>query len=148
MNVILLADVKGHGKKGELVEASDGYVRNFLFPKNLAKPATAANLNELKLQEDAKRYRAEQELAAAKDNAAKFKGLTVKISAKSGANGKLFGAVTAKEIAEALKAQFSLDVDKHKIVLSDNIKNFGSYEIKVKLHAEVSATLKVDVIPQ
>ena len=148
MKVILLADVKGHGKKGELVEASDGYVRNFLFPKNLAKPATAANLNELKLQEDAKKYRAEQELATAKDNAAKFKGLTVKISAKAGANGKLFGAVTAKEISEALKAQFGLEVDKHKIVLSDNIKNFGSYEIKVKLHAEVSATLKVEVSAQ
>lgn len=148
MKVILLEDVKGHGKKGDLVEASDGFVRNFLFPKNLAQPATASNLNEMKLRDDAKKHRAEVERSNALDAADKFKGLTVKLSAKAGSNGKLFGAVTAKEISETLKAQFGLDVDKHKIVLAENIKNFGVYDIKVKLHPDVTASLKVEVAAQ
>ena len=146
MKVILQQDVKGQGKKGELKEVSDGYARNFLFPKKLAVEATADNINTMKLQEKAKQAQIAKEKAEAKENAEKLKECTVKISAKAGSNGKLFGAVTSKEISDALAAQFNIEIEKNKIVQAEPIKTFGSFEVKVKLGHEISATLKVMVV--
>ena len=146
MKVILQQDVKGQGKKGELKEVSDGYARNFLFPKKLAVEATADNINTMKLQEKAKQAQMAKEKAEAKENAEKLKECTVKISAKAGSNGKLFGAVTSKEISDALAAQFNIEIEKNKIVQAEPIKTYGSFEVKVKLGHEISATLKVMVV--
>ena len=146
MKVILQQDVKGQGKKGELKEVSDGYARNFLFPKKLAVEATADNINTMKLQEKAKQAQIAKEKAEAKENAEKLKECTVKISAKAGNNGKLFGAVTSKEISDALAAQFNIDIEKNKIVQAESIKTYGSFEVKVKLGHEISTTLKVMVV--
>ena len=146
MKVILTQDVKGQGKKGELKEVSDGYARNFLFPKKLAVEATADNINTMKLQEKAKQAQIAKEKAEAKENAEKLKECTVKISAKAGNNGKLFGAVTSKEISDALAAQFNIDIEKNKIVQAEPIKTYGSFEVKVKLGHEISTTLKVMVV--
>jgi len=146
MKVILQQDVKGQGKKGELKEVSDGYARNFLFPKKLAVEATADNINTMKLQEKAKQAQIAKEKAEAKENAEKLKECTVKISAKAGSNGKLFGAVTSKEISDALAAQFNIEIEKNKIVQPEPIKTYGSFEVKVKLGHEISATLKVMVV--
>ena len=146
MKVILQQDVKGQGKKGELKEVSDGYARNFLFPKKLAVEATADNINTMKLQEKAKQAQIAKEKAEAKENAEKLKNCTVKISAKAGSNGKLFGAVTSKEISDALAAQFNIEIEKNKIVQAEPIKTYGSFEVKVKLGHEISATLKVMVV--
>jgi len=145
MKVILQQDVKGQGKKGELKEVSDGYARNFLLPRKLAIIATADNLNTMKLQEKAKKAQIEKEKAAAKEIAEKLKGCTVKIQAKAGTSGKLFGAVTSKEIADALQAQFGIELEKNKIVQAEPIKTFGSFEVKCKLGHEISSTLKVMV---
>ena len=146
MKVILQQDVKGQGKKGELKEVSDGYARNFLFPKKLAVEATADSINTMKLQEKAKQAQIAKEKAEAKENAEKLKECTVKIVAKAGNNGKLFGAVTSKEISDALAAQFNIEIEKNKIVQADPIKTYGSFEVKVKLGHEISATLKVMVV--
>ena len=146
MKVILQQDVKGQGKKGELKEVSDGYARNFLFPKKLAVEATADNINTMKLQEKAKQAQIAKEKAEAKENAEKLKECTVKIVAKAGSNGKLFGAVTSKEISDALAAQYKIEIEKNKIVQADPIKTYGSFEVKVKLGHEISATLKVMVV--
>ncbi len=146
MKVILQQDVKGQGKKGELKEVSDGYARNFLFPKKLAVEATADNINTMKLQEKAKQAQIAKEKAEAKENAEKLKECTVKISAKAGSNGKLFGAVTSKEISDALAAQYKIEIEKNKIVQAEPIKTYGSFEVKVKLGHEISATLKVMVV--
>ena len=127
MKVVLLADVKGSGKKGELVNVSDGYARNFLFPKKLAKEANAQALNELKNAED------------------KINGKSVSILAKAGQGGKLFGSVTAKEIAEAIKKQYGVDVDKRKIDTKGDMKAFGTYECEVKLYSGITATVKAVV---
>ena len=127
MKVVLLADVKGSGKKGELVNVSDGYARNFLFPRKLAKEANAQAMNELKNAEEAKAYKIKTETEAAQKAAAILEGMTVKMTAKAGLGGRLFGSVTAKEIAEALKEQFKVDIDKRKIVVDGDIKAFGSY---------------------
>lgn len=145
MKVILQQDVKGHGKKGELVEAADGYARNYLLPRKLAIEASAANLNTMKTQAAAKEHKAAQELAAAKAAAEKLASCTVKIRAKSGGSGKLFGSVTSNEIAEALKTQCNVAVDRHKLVLPENIKNYGVYEVRLKLHPEVGAAVNVVV---
>ena len=144
MKVILKQDVKGLGKKGEMVNASDGYARNFLFPKGLAAEANAQALSELKNKRDAEAYRIKTETAAAKANAARIEGKTIRVSAKAGQNGKLFGSVTAKEIAETLKKEFDIDVDKRKITVEE-IKQFGTYEFEVKLYTGISATLYVMV---
>lgn len=144
MKVILKADVKGLGKKGQLVNASDGYARNFLFPKNLAVEANAQAMSELKNKEDSEKYRIATEKAAAKSAADKIGGKTVKITAKAGQNGKLFGSVTSKEISEKLKSEFDLTVDKRKIVV-DDIKSFGTYEAEVKLYTGISAKIYVTV---
>ena len=144
MKVVLKQDVKGLGKKGELVNTSDGYARNFLFPKNLAVEANAQNMSELKNREQAEKYRIATETAAAKANAEKMSGKTIKLTAKAGANGKLFGSVTSKELAEKIADEFGIKVDKKKISCED-IKQFGTYEFEVKLYTGISAKLFVMV---
>lgn len=144
MKVVLKQDVKGLGKKGELVNASDGYARNFLFPKNLAAEANAQNMTELKNREQAAKYKIETETAEAKKNAERISGKTIAITAKAGQNGKLFGSVTAKEIAEKIEKDFGIKTDKRKITVED-IKQFGTYEFEIKLYTGVSAKLFVRV---
>ncbi|MDD6011662.1 MAG: 50S ribosomal protein L9 [Oscillospiraceae bacterium] len=144
MKVVLKQDVKGLGKKGELVNASDGYARNFLFPKNLAVEANAQNMTELKNREQAEKYRIATETAEAKKAAAEISGKTITIKAKAGQNGKLFGSVTAKEIAEKIEEDFGIKTDKRKITVQD-IKQFGTYEFEIKLYQGVSAKLFVRV---
>ena len=145
MKVVLLADVKGSGKKGELVNVSDGYARNFLFPKKLAKEANAQALNELKNAEESKAFKIKQETEAAQASADKINGKSVSILAKAGQCGKLFGSVTAKEIAEAIKKQYGVDVDKRKIDTKGDMKAFGTYECEVKLYSGITATVKAVV---
>ena len=144
MKVILKQDVKGLGKKGELVNASDGYARNFLFPKGLAAEANAQAMSEFKNKQQAEKYRIETETAAAKAAAERISGKTIRIAAKAGQNGKLFGSVTSKEIAEKVKAEFGIETDKRKIIV-DDIKQFGTYEFEIKLYQGISAKLYVIV---
>ncbi len=145
MKVILQQDVKGQGKKGQMIEASDGYARNFLLPRKLAVPATAENINTMQQQEKAKRAQEAAERAAALEMAEKLKECLVKLTAKAGNGGRLFGSVTSKEVSEALKAQHGIDIAKTKIVLPDPIKAFGTYQLKCKLGYEVSGTINVTV---
>ena len=145
MKVILNQDVKGQGKKGDMINVSDGYARNFLLPKGLATEATKSAINEMKGKADAKAYREEKELEAAKELAAKIEAVSVTIESKSGDNGKLFGSITSGDVADALKMQGHIVMDKKKIVLHDPIKSVGEYSLPVKVHAGVSATLKVTV---
>lgn len=145
MKVILQQDVKGHGKKGQMVEASDGYARNYLLPRKLAVEATADNVNKMQMRDKAVAAQAAAEKAEAEANAAKLKDAVVKLSAKAGMGGRLFGAVTSKEIADGLKAQHGIEIAKTKIVQDEPIKAFGTYELKVKLGHEVSGTLTVVV---
>lgn len=145
MKVVLLQDVKGTGKKGEMVNVSDGYARNFLFPRQLAKEANAQALNELKNAESARQHKIEVETAQAQATADNLKEKTLKITAKAGQGGKLFGSVTSKEIAAELKRQFSIAVDKRKIVLDQDIKAFGTYNCEIKLYNGITAVLKVMV---
>lgn len=145
MKVILLTTVKGQGKKDDIVEVSDGYARNFLFPKKLAILADAKATNDLKGKEEARQFRAEEERKAAKALAERISALTVKIKSSSGADGKLYGAVTSKDIAEAMKGQFDVEVDRRKILLPDPIKSHGTYTVEVKLHPEFSAKFTVVV---
>ncbi len=145
MKVILQQDVKGQGKKGEMVEVSDGYARNYLLPRKLAVQATTDNLNAFKLKEKAKAAQIEKEKQEARDTAEKLSKCVVKISAKAGNAGKLFGSVTSKEIAEALKEQFQIDIEKNRIVQSEPIKAFGTYEVKCKLGYEITSTIHVVV---
>lgn len=146
MKVILLQDVKGQGKKGEMKEVSDGYARNYLIPRNLAAQATADNLNALKIKEKAAAAKAAKEKAIAEENAKKLEGVQVIIRAKSGGSGKLFGAVTSAEIAAALKEQFDIDIEKNKIVQSEPIKTYGSFTVKAKLGYEVSGNVNLLVV--
>ncbi|MGI5928961.1 50S ribosomal protein L9 [Pseudoflavonifractor sp.] len=148
MKVILQQDVKGQGKKGQMIEASDGYARNFLLPRKLAVPATAENINTMKMQEKAKKAQEAAEKAEAQAIAEKLAGITVKVVAKGGNGGRLFGAVTSKEISDALKAQFGLDIAKTKIVQEEPIKAFGGYKLKVKLGYEITGTLSVMVVEE
>lgn len=145
MKVILKQDVKGLGKKGEMVNASDGYARNFLFPRNLAAVADAQAINEMKNLEASKQHKLDVELAEAKAVAAKLEGKNVKFFAKAGQNGKLFGSVSAKEVCEELKKQYAVDVDKRKIVLADDIKAFGTYEAVLKLAQGVTCKFYIMV---
>ena len=145
MQVILQQDVKGQGKKGQLVDVSDGYGRNFLLAKKLAVLATPENLNTMKQQEKAKKAQEAAEKAEAQAISAKLKDLTVKIVAKAGEGGRLFGAVTGKEIAEALSKQHGITINKAKLVLDEPIKAFGTYQVKAKLGFEVSGTVTVMV---
>ena len=148
MKVIFQQDVKGQGKKGELKTVSDGYARNYLLPRGLAMEATNDNLNAYKLKEKAKAAQIAKEKAAALEAAEKLSAVQVKISAKSGGSGKLFGAVTSKEISDALKEQFDLDIDSKKIVQAEPIKSYGAYEVKAKLGHEISGTIHVLVIEE
>ena len=142
MKVILKQDVKGQGKKGQLVNVSDGYARNFLLPRGLAIEADSQAMNDLRNKESAAQHHAAEEKRKASETAAALNGKTVKITAKAGQNGKLFGSVTAKEISEELKKQFGADIDKRKISVAD-IKAFGSYTAEIKLHAGITAAVTV-----
>lgn len=144
MKVILTADVKGQGKKGELVNVSDGYARNFLFPKNLAIEADSAAMSELKNREAAAAHHKKEEIDAAKALAQKLEGEKVVIHAKAGAQGKLFGAVTSKEIATEVNKKFGTAIDKKKLSVAD-IKNFGEYTAEIKLYVGISAKITVVV---
>ena len=146
MKVILQQDVRGQGKKGQLVEVSDGYARNFLLPRKLAVTATADNLNTMKQQEKARKAQEAAEKAEAQAVAQKLEGMQVKIAAKAGEGGRLFGAVTTKEISEALSAQYGLSIAKTKLVLDEPIKSCGGYQVKAKLGYEVTGMVNVVVV--
>ena len=148
MKVILLEDIKGVGKKDEVINASDGYARNFLFPKNKAVEANNENMAKLKSRNESKAFKKQTELDNAKDMAKKFERITVRIKVKAGGNGKIFGGVTAKEISEALKNDHNLDVDKKKIILPETIKQIGMNNVDVRLYEGVMAKIKVDVITE
>ena len=148
MKVILQQDVRGQGKKGQLVEVSDGYARNFLLPKKLAVPATAENVNTMKQQEKARQAQMAAEKAEAQALAEKLKSIQVKLTAKAGEGGRLFGAVTTKEISDGLRQQFGIDIPKQKLVLDEPIKAFGSYQVKAKLGFEVNGTVYVSVFEE
>ena len=144
MKVILKEDVKGQGKKGQLVNVSDGYARNFLLPRGLAMEADAQAMNDLKNKEEAARHRLEMEKKNAEETARLLTGKTLKLSAKAGQGGRLFGSVTTKEVAEELKKQFGLDIEKRKIAMAD-IKAYGSYEAEIKFSHGITAKLTVIV---
>ena len=148
MKVILKQDVKNIGKKDEIHEVSDGYARNFLFPKKLAVEATADNVNTMKLQEKARLAKLAEEKAQAQAIAEQLKELTVRVVAKGGNGGRLFGAVTTKEVSDALKAQHNIEINKAKLVLDEPIKSFGGYELKAKLGHDVNAIVKVVVVEE
>ena len=142
MKLILKQDVKGLGKKGEMVNASDGYARNFLLPRGLASEVNARLLNELKNREQAEAYRKEAELKTAQEAAEDIDEKTVRISAKAGQSGKLFGSVTSKEFADTIKSEFGVEVDKRKITI-DDIKNYGTYEAEIKILPGITAKVYV-----
>lgn len=145
MEVILKSDVKGLGKKGEKVSVSEGYARNFLFPRKLAAEMNAQLMSELKNKESSEKFKADEELKAARENAALIENKIIEVKAKGGANGKLFGSVTAKEICSAVNEQYKVDVDKRKITVED-IKAFGTYNAQIRLHPKVSVDFKVKVV--
>ena len=145
MKVILLKDVKGQGKKGEIVNVSDGYARNYLFPRNLAQEATAQNLNSAQVKQEAAAHKKEMEKKNAQEMAKQLENKGVVIKAKCGSTGRLFGAITNAEIAEALNQQTGLDLDKKKVVLANPIKELGEYTVTVKLYAGVQATIGLKV---
>lgn len=148
MKVILLDNIKGVGKKDEVINASDGYARNFLFPKKLAVEANAENMSKLNNKKDANQYKKDMEKKAAEELAQKLKGIMLKMKVKAGENGKIFGGVTAKEISENLKQQYGFDIDKKKIEMKETIKTLGSFQVNVKLYEGVNGTLKVQVISE
>ncbi|MBR4205480.1 MAG: 50S ribosomal protein L9 [Clostridia bacterium] len=143
MKVVLLQDVKGQGKKDEIVNVSDGYARNYLIPKKLAVEADAKILNEIRAKEAAKARRVELEKKEARETAAKFEAMLVKISIQAGADGKFYGSVTNKDIADALQEQYGIEIDKRKIVLDAPIKAYGTYTVDVKLYPEIAGKLSV-----
>lgn len=147
MKVILLQDVKKLGKKGDVINATDGYARNYLFPRKLAQEATDSNVNILNNQKEKERKQKLAELEAAQKLAGELKGKEIKITSKTGESGKLFGAITSKDVAELIKTQYNVEVDKKKIVM-DTIKVAGQYDIDVKLYPEVSTKMKVIIVPQ
>ena len=148
MKVILQQDVKGQGKKGQMVEVSEGYARNFLLPRKIAVPATADAINTMNLKEKAKKAEEARQKALAEETAEKLKECMVKLTARAGSGGKLFGAVTTKEISEGLQKQFGIDIPKQKLVLEEPIKAFGNYEVKARLGFEVTATVYVSVFEE
>ena len=147
MKVILLQDVKKMGKKCDVIEASDGYARNYLFPRKLAEEATANALHVVNAKKENERKKKLAELEAAQKLAAELKGKEVTINAKAGDNGRLFGAITNKDVAEVINSQFNLSIDKKKIVVN-TIKVAGTYEVEVKLYPEVSTKMKVNIVPK
>ena len=146
MKVIFLQDVKGSGKKGELKNVADGYARNMLIPKGLAVEANASNMNKLEGAQASAQHKIDVDVQNANEAAAKIKGKKLEIKAKAGSNGKLFGSVTGANVAEALAEQLGVKVDKKKVVLSTDIKNFGSYTATVKLYNGISETIDVEVV--
>lgn len=145
MKVILTQDVKSQGKKGDLINVSDGYARNFLFPKGLAKEASKQALNELEGKRGAEQYRRNLEEEKARNISERMKEITVKLSAKAGAGGKLFGSITSKDVAEAFKAQFNIDMDKRKLDVGEGIKSIGTVSVKAHLYAGITGEFKVEV---
>lgn len=145
MKVILLQDVKSVGKKGDIIEANDGYARNFLLPKKMAVAATAENLNNLKLQKSNQEKVAQEQLEAAQNFAKELETKEIIVSIRAGEGGRTFGSVSSKEIAQAFKEQCGVEIDKKKIQMEESIKSFGVYEVKVKLHPKVTGILKVKV---
>ena len=145
MKVILLADVKGQGKKNDVIEVSDGYGKNFLIPRKLAKPADAQSLNDVKVKEESRLHRIEVEKQEAKALAERLKTLVVNMPAPGGTDGRLYGSVTAKDVSERLQKEYGINIDKRKIVVNDPIKSYGTYHLDVKLYTEVTGkiTLKV-----
>lgn len=143
MKVILLTDVKGQGKKNDVIEVSDGYAKNFLIPRKLAKAADAKSLNDVKVKEEARLYRIETEKKEARALAEKLKGILVKIPASSGADGRLYGSITSKDISERLEADHGISIDKRKIVMGEPVKTYGKYEIDVKLYTEINGKINV-----
>ena len=148
MKVVLLQDVKDLGKKGELVNASDGYARNYLFPRKLAVEATAGKLKELEDKKSSEKNRKEKELSAAKELADKISKAEIIFKTKAGENGKLFGSITGKDVADALKSQHKIEVDKKKVVLHDAIKALGTYQVEIKVYPEVSAKINIKVVEE
>ena len=146
MKVILKADIKGVGKKDEVINASDGYARNFLFPKNLAVEANAENMSKLKSKQDANAYKKEQEKEAAKKIADRLSKILLKVPVKVGENGKIFGGVSSKEISELLKSEYKLEIDKKKIEIKETIKTLGVRTVSIKLYEGITGNLKIDVI--
>ena len=145
MKVVLLEDVKSLGKKGDIVEVSEGYARNFIIPKKKGVEANQENLNTLKLQKANEEKIVKEKLEAAKELAAKLNEASVSLTIKGGKDGRTFGSVSSKEIEEAIKSQLGLEIDKKKLVIAEPIKTFGNHEVKVKLHKDVTAALKVKV---
>ena len=145
MKIVLLQDVKKVGKKTEVVEVSDGYGRNMLIKKGLAIEATPKNLNDIKLKIKSEEKKEIERIEAAKKNKTVLESKEIDFIIKAGANGKTFGSITSKEISEEIKKLYNIDIDKKKIELSDSIKNIGRYEVKIKLHKEVEATIKIAV---
>ena len=145
MKVVLLQDVKGQGKKGDLVNVSDGYARNFLFPKKLAAVADAAVMNELKGKEDARLHKIEVDKQNARDTAAKLQTVVVKLTAAAGADGRIYGSVTAKDIEEAMKAQHGIEIDRRKLQMKEPIKTFGTHSVEIKLYPEITGTVNLVV---
>ena len=148
MKVILLDNIKGVGKKDEIINASDGYARNYLLPKKLAVEANAENMSKLNNKKESANYKKDQEKQNAEELAKKLKGIMLKIKVKAGENGKIFRGVTSKEISENLKNQYNFIVDKKKIVLKEAIKTLGSFNVSIKLFEGITADLKVEVISE
>ncbi len=146
MKVILKADIKGVGKKDQVINASDGYARNFLFPKNLAVEANTENMSKLKAKQDSNAYKKSQEKEEAKKIAEKLTKIQLKVPVKAGENGKIFGGVSSKEIADLLKENYKIDIDKKKIELREAIKTLGTKIVTIKLYEGVIGSLKIDVI--
>lgn len=145
MKIILLKDDKKLGKKGDIIEANDGYARNFILPQKIGMEATAKNMNDLKLQKANTEKLALEQLEAAKNQATLLESKTIIVKMKAGEGGRAFGSVSSKEIASACKEQHGIEIDKKKIIMSESLKNFGSYELDVKLHPQVTAKIKVHV---
>ncbi len=145
MQVILTQDVKGQGKKGQMINVSDGYARNYLLPRGLAQPATKSNINVMKGKQESAEYRKQKEIEEANEIAEKMKDMTVTLKAKAGENGKLFGSITSKDVAEALKMQHHIKLDKKKFVMPDGIKTLGTSTVSVKLYSGITGSLTVTV---
>jgi len=148
MKVILQQDVKGQGKKGELVNVSDGYARNFLFPRKLAVEATDGGVHDLQIKDKAKKEKLDREKEQAANVAKKLSEEPVKVTGKAGATGKLFGSITSKEIAEAITMKYKVQVDKHMVTCDEHIKTFGIHKVKVKVYPEIFAEVNIEVVSE
>lgn len=148
MKVILLTDIKGVGKKDQIINASDGYARNFLLPKNMAVPADAENMSKLKARENSRQYKKDQDKENAKKIAEQLSKIIIKVKVKVGENGKIFGGVSSKEIAEILKKDHNIEIDKKKVELKEPIKVLGITNVKIKLYEGIYGIVKVDLLPE